>query len=199
VNPDPALKRWAIFISSASQTMAPLDRLANCNYTCYKFGAWVSREQEVMSGSSRFTVAVHVLTLMACCDDEPVKSEQIAASVNTNPVVIRRTLCELAKGELVISHTGAAGGSRLARKPEQITLLDVYRTVEASGVFSLHRQQPNRHCQVGARIGVVLEGVRGEIDSAMERVLAKITIEDVLTRVQNCGPKSTGRGGRRID
>jgi Rrf2 family protein len=152
-----------------------------------------------MSGSSRFTVAVHVLTLMACCDDEPVKSEQIAASVNTNPVVIRRTLCELAKGELVISHTGAAGGSRLARKPEQITLLDVYRTVEAPGVFSLHRHQPNRHCHVGARIGVVLEGVRGEIDSAMERVLAKITIEDVLTRVQNCGPKSTGRGGRRID
>ena len=152
-----------------------------------------------MSGSSRFTVAVHVLTLMACRDDEPVKSEQIAASVNTNPVVIRRTLCELAKGELVISQTGAAGGSRLARKPEQITLLDVYRTVETPGVFSLHRHQPNRHCQVGARIGVVLEGVRGEIDSAMERVLAGITIEDVLMRLNNCGAKSIGRGGRRID
>jgi Rrf2 family protein len=158
-------------------------------------GAWVSRKQEVMSGSSRFTVAVHVLTLMACRGDEPAKSEHIAASVNTNPVVIRRTLCELAKGELVISQTGAAGGSRLARKPEQITLLDVYRTVEALGVFSLHRQQPNRRCQVGARIGEVLEGVRSEIDSAMERVLAGITIEDVLTRVKDCGHKSTvGRG-----
>jgi DNA-binding IscR family transcriptional regulator len=45
-----------------------------------------------MSTSSRFAVAVHVLTLMAWADEEPLKSEQVAESVNTNPVVIRRML-----------------------------------------------------------------------------------------------------------
>ena len=137
-----------------------------------------------MSTSSRFTVAVHVLTLMAWSDDEPLKSEHIAGSVNTNPVVIRRMLCELAKAKLVISQTGSAGGSRLARKPEQITLFDVYRTVESPGVFSLHHQQPNRRCQVGASIGPVLEDVRREIDRAIEQVLAGITIDDVVAQLK---------------
>src|SRR5205085_12209386 len=101
-----------------------------------------------MSMNSRFAVAVHALTLMAWSDDEPLKSEQIAVSVNTNPVVIRRMLCELAEDKLVVSHTGATGGSRLARKPAQISLLDVYRAVECTNIFSLHPKRPSHRCPV---------------------------------------------------
>ena len=144
-----------------------------------------------MSTSSRFAVAVHVLALMARSSDESVKSEQMAGSVNTNPVVVRRMLCELAEGKLVISHTGAAGGSRLARQPDEITLLDVYRAVDCQGVFSLH-QHPNRRCPVGVSIGRVLEEVQGEIDSAIEQVLAQITLEDVVLRLtsRSADPRS---------
>jgi Rrf2 family protein len=148
-----------------------------------------------MSTSSRFAVAVHVLTMMAWSDDEPLKSEEIAGSVNTNPVVIRRMLCELAKGKLVISQTGSAGGSRLARRPEQITLLDVYRTVDSPGVFSLHPQRPNRRCPVGASIAPVLEAVRREIDLAIEQVLSEMTIDDVVGQLK---PR-IGKSGIRRD
>jgi Rrf2 family protein len=134
--------------------------------------------------SSRFAVAIHILSLMAWSEDETLKSEQISQSVNTNPVVIRRMLCELAQDKLVVSHTGSAGGSRLARTPKQITLLDVYRAVESPRVFSLHRQDPNHHCPVGVGIGTVLEDLRGEIDSAVEQVLAGITIDDIVSRLQ---------------
>ena len=137
-----------------------------------------------MSSSSRFAVAVHVLTLMAWSDDESLKSEQMAESVNTNPVVIRRMLCELAEDKLVVSHTGATGGSRLAREPAQISLLDVYRAVECPDVFSLHPKRPSHRCPVGATIGPLLKDVRGEIDSAIEDVLGKITIEDVVLRLK---------------
>lgn len=139
-----------------------------------------------MSTSSRFAVAVHVLTLMAWADDEPLKSEQVAESVNTNPVVIRRILCELAESKLVVSQTGAMGGSKLARQPEQITLLDIYQAVENRGVFSLHRHPPNRHCPVGVNIGTVLNDVLDEVDSAVERVLANITLKDVVSRLKPC-------------
>src|SRR5436190_15480678 len=97
-----------------------------------------------MSTSSRFAVAVHILTLMAWSDDEPLKSDQVAESVNTNPVVIRRMLLELSEANLVNSQTGATGGSRLSRKPEEITLQDVYHAVECPGVFSLHKQPASR-------------------------------------------------------
>jgi Rrf2 family protein len=140
--------------------------------------------------NSRFAVAVHVLTLMAWSDEEPLKSEQVAESVNTNPVVIRRMLCELAQASLVVSQTGAMGGSRLARKPDAITLLDVYRALEFRGVFSLHRQPPSQRCPVGVNIETVLGEVLEEVDSAVERVLADITIKDLVTRLRPCAKTS---------
>jgi Rrf2 family protein len=121
---------------------------------------------------------------MAGADDEPIKSDQMAGSVNTNPVVIRRILCSLSRAELVISQTGAAGGSRLARKAGQINLLDVYRAVEEGGVFALHRQEPSRGCLVGGAIETVLKDVLGEVNLAVEQVLAKTTIEQVFRSVR---------------
>src|ERR1044072_386912 len=146
-----------------------------------------------MSTSSRFAVAVHVLSLMAWADDETLKSEQVADSVNTNAVVIRRMLCELAESKLVVSQTGAMGGSRLAREPEQITLLDIYQAVESRGVFSLHRHPPNRDCAVGVNIGPVLNEVLDEVDTAVEKVLANITIKDVVSRLKPCVSPSVSK------
>lgn len=145
-----------------------------------------------MSTSSRFSVAVHVLALMASAKGEPVKSEHVAHSVNTNPVVIRRILCALARAGLVVSQTGAAGGSRLARPATHITLREVYRAVEPQDVFSLHRQKPNRRCPVGMNIELVLEDVLQDVDAAIDVVLAGITVEGVLESLKPCA-----RGGKR--
>ncbi len=131
-------------------------------------------------------MAVHVLTLMAWAEEEPLKSDHVAESVNTNPVVIRRILCELAESKLVVSQTGSMGGSRLARQPEDITLLDIYQAVESRGVFSLHRHPPTPDCPVGVNIGPVLNDVLDEVDSAVERVLANITLRDAVRRLKPC-------------
>ncbi len=140
-----------------------------------------------MSTNSRFAVAVHVLSLMAWSGEEPLKSEQVAESVNTNPVVIRRMLLELAEAGLVVSQTGSLGGSKLANDSAKTTLLDVYRALEYAGVFSLHRQPPSRDCPVGVNIETVLGEVLSEVDSAVEQVLGKITINDVVQRLKPCG------------
>ena len=131
-------------------------------------------------------MAVHVLTLMAWADEESLKSEQVAESVQTNAVVIRRILCELAESGLVVSQTGAMGGSRLARTPNDITLLDIYQAVESPGVFALHRHPPSQRCPVGVNIGTVLNEVFDEVDTAVARVLANITIKDVVSRLRPC-------------
>jgi Rrf2 family protein len=147
-----------------------------------------------LATSSRFAVAVHILTLMAAAGDEPLKSEAVACSVNTNPVVIRRLLCALGRARLVTTQTGATGGARLARRASRITLLDVYRAVEAREVFALHRQPPSRSCPVGMNIGAVLENVLEDVESAVEQVLANITIERIL---RNLRPASAAGRGRR--
>ncbi|HEY6216420.1 MAG TPA: Rrf2 family transcriptional regulator [Pyrinomonadaceae bacterium] len=154
-----------------------------------------------MSTNSRFAVAVHVLSLMAWSGEEPLKSEQVAESVNTNPVVIRRMLKELAEAGLVVSQTGSLGGSRLASDPAKTTLLDVYQALECRGVFSLHRTPPSRDCPVGVNIETVLGDVLLEVDSAVERVLQNITIDDVVRRLKPCGAaiasKSIEKNGKK--
>jgi len=139
-----------------------------------------------MSTNSRFAVAVHVLSLMAWSGEEPLKSDQVAESVNTNPVVIRRILCELAEAGLVVSQTGSLGGSRLAHDAADTTLLDVYKALECGGVFSLHRQPPSADCPVGVNIETVLGEVLQEVDSAVEQVLEQISINDVVQRLKPC-------------
>jgi len=150
-----------------------------------------------MSTNSRFAVAVHVLSLMAWSGEEPLKSEQVAESVNTNAVVIRRIVLDLAQAGLVVSQTGSMGGSRLATDPAKTTLLDVYQALECGGVFSLHRQPPSRECPVGVNIETVLGDVLQEVDSAVEQVLKNITIDDVVQRLKPCGTLNDQKNGVR--
>src|SRR5579885_1925959 len=99
----------------------------------------------VMMSNSRFTVACHILTLLAQNPAEPMTSEYIAASVNTNPVVIRRVLGTLRSAHLVMSQGGNGGGWRLASAPAAVTLRDVYRAVEDEPLFPLHHREPNQN------------------------------------------------------
>ncbi len=137
-----------------------------------------------MSTSTRFAVAVHVLALLALDGDKPVTSETIASSVNTNPVVIRRILGMLARAGLVTSQPGSGGGASLARPPEQVALWDVYRVVDGSALFALHRRPPNPHCLCGRNIEPVLGEVFDEAETALARVLAGVSIADVARNIE---------------
>ena len=143
-----------------------------------------------MPSSSRFAIAIHMMTLMAHSDEECIKSEDIARSVNTNAVVIRRLMCALAQADLLISQTGPCGGAMLSRRPKEITLLEIYRAVEGGTLFSLHRQKPNHRCFVGKNIEAVLEELQTRMDTAVEDVLGNITLAKVL---QSVDPKANKR------
>jgi Rrf2 family protein len=129
-------------------------------------------------------MAVHVLVMLAKKADENVKSEYIAESVNTNAVVIRRLLCQLSQANLVVSQTGAAGGTRLAKKAEEISLNEIYQAVLTGEVFALHRQKPNQDCPVGKNIEAVLCNLQKEIDRAIEDRLSKRTLQNVLEIIE---------------
>ncbi|MGW7336227.1 Rrf2 family transcriptional regulator [Streptomyces sp. NPDC054808] len=136
-----------------------------------------------MSANSRMTVAVHVLTWMALVHDrgrDVVTSDQIATSVATNPVVIRRGLADLREAGLVTVRHGSGAGWTLARAAESITLLDVFRAVHDEPLFALHRGEPNQACPIGRGIRPTLRDVYADAEEAVRRELAKVTIADVL-------------------
>lgn len=137
-----------------------------------------------MISNSRFAVASHILTLLAQNPAEPVTSDYIAASVNTNPVVIRRVLGMLRSARLVTSQGGNGGGWRLVSAPAAITLRDVYRAVEEEPLFPLHHNEPNQNCPVGRHIQDALTGTFAAATEALEQELARTTVADLLRQVQ---------------
>ena len=98
-----------------------------------------------MQLSSRFSIAVHTLLCVALFEDAcKVTSDFIAGSAGVNPVVVRQTLGRLKRAGLAAVAAGT-GGARLAREPERISLLDIYRAVdlvERERLFNFH-ERPN--------------------------------------------------------
>ncbi len=132
-----------------------------------------------MTGNSRFAVSVHILAYLAFRKDAAVPSAEIASSVDTNPVVIRRLLSALVKSRLVTAHKGASGGFALASTPANISLLEVYRAVEPKPNHGMAHFAPNHRCPVGAKIETILQGVFFKAQSGMEAELAHISLADV--------------------
>ncbi len=130
-----------------------------------------------MTASSRFPVATHILTALHWNEGRVLSSERLADTVNTNPVVIRRVLGRLRKAGLVTTLPGAHGGAKLARRPQEITLLAVYRAVEDTSLFRLHC--PSTTCALGGVIETTLAPIYGEAEQAMEQVLAGVTLAQV--------------------
>ena len=134
-----------------------------------------------MQISSRFSVAVHVLTLLATTPaGELLTSDRMAASVNTNPVVIRRILGQLKKAGLV-EVRAAVGGTHLRRAAADITLLEVYRAVEVveGDLFSVH-DKPNPKCPVGRNIQAALDATLRRAQAALEQQLAGVSVAQVV-------------------
>ncbi len=137
-----------------------------------------------MQISSRFTIATHMLIIIALRGKESkVTSDFLAASVGVNPVIIRKTLSQLKKAEL-ISVARGTGGAEIIKDLEDISLLDVYQAVECLGkkgqLFSFH-DNPNPACPVGANIHGVLDEKLQKIQLAMEQELSQTSLAQVVT------------------
>lgn len=136
-----------------------------------------------MAANSQFSMAIHILTLVAKAGDENLKSDSIAGSVNTNPVVIRRLLSQLNQAGLVTSQTGAFGGTRLARQATEISLCEIYKAVCFGEVFALHAKAPNKDCPIGANIEAVLCNLQKEIDQAVGDRLGQYSLACIIDKV----------------
>ncbi|OAJ62461.1 Rrf2 family transcriptional regulator [Paraburkholderia ginsengiterrae] len=140
-----------------------------------------------MPTSTRFAVAVHTLAALAVNGGKPLRSEDLARSVNTGAVVIRGLLSRLSDAGLTRSQLGAGGGALLAKPVKSIRLLDVYNAVEDTELFSLPRTPPCFDCPVGANIQQAMHLALQRARNALETELSRYTIADIVAEITRLG------------
>lgn len=135
-----------------------------------------------MQITSRFTIAVHILTAVDYFQDkEKLSSDFLAASVNTNPVIIRTVLQKLREAGIVETKRGSAG-VKILKPFNQITFFDIYRAVEPvkdQQLFHFH-ENPNPDCPVGRNIHQGLDEKLAKVQKAMEDEMKTITLDQVI-------------------
>lgn len=136
-----------------------------------------------MSDSQRFPVAAHALAYLAhqgaTSPDRAVPSAALAASIPTNPVVVRRVTAMLARAGLIATRPGAHGGAWLIRPPASIGLDEVLRAVD--GCAHLGVPPPGaRGCPVGELIPRQVKKAIEAADAAAAERLGRITVADLL-------------------
>ena len=137
-----------------------------------------------MAVNLQFSIAVHIMTGLACRRGEGVTSGHLAESVNTSPSFVRRTLAKLSKAGLVETATGKAGACWLARDARNISLSDIYKAVGAPKAFAIHSYSERKACFVSCHIKTALEKALAKTQKALEASLAEISLAQIVSDVK---------------
>lgn len=128
--------------------------------------------------SSKLSVSIHILSVIALMQEGPITSEYIASSINTNPALVRRLMSRLKKAKLIKTST-KLGVTGLAKPAEEITILDIFLAVEDHAeLFGIH-SNTNHNCPVGAKIESTLKNLYSNIQAATEEKLSAICLADI--------------------
>lgn len=119
-----------------------------------------------MQLDGRLSRMLHLLIHMDR-QEGPITSGKAAEMLQTNPVVIRRTMAGLRDAGLVRSEKGHAGGWTLIKPLDAVTMLDVYEAVGEPRIFAIGLADPAPRC-------LVEQAVNASITDALR------TAEDIL-------------------
>ena len=133
-----------------------------------------------MKRNSRLSLALHTLSHMAGEPDRLRTSADIAKHAGTNPVVVRRVLGRLRKAGLLTSEKGHAGGWRLARPPQDVTLADIYLALDES-LIATETEEHTSNCSVEHALQRKVSAVMVDIERSLIERLSATTIAEVCS------------------
>ncbi|OJV63066.1 MAG: hypothetical protein BGO41_10200 [Clostridiales bacterium 38-18] len=129
--------------------------------------------------STKFSVSLHILSLIALKEEKSITSDYIAGSINTNPVLVRRLMSLLKKSGLIVAQT-KIGATGLAKPANEISMKEIFIAVEGDApIFKIH-EDTNQNCPVGARIGSVVTHVNHQMKEKFNEELDSIYLIDIL-------------------
>ena len=87
---------------------------------------------DIIKISDATALALHSMVHLAIRPEEQATTAEIAEVFSASKHHLAKVHQRLTKGGLLESYRGPSGGVGLAKKPEEITLLDIYEVMEGS-------------------------------------------------------------------
>lgn len=132
-----------------------------------------------MKYSVKLSHAVHILVFIYLSEGLPLSSDKIAESIHTNPGCVRQIMSVLRNAELIKSTTGHPK-PELAREPETISLLDIYKAVEGDKPLLHLDTHTNPECGIGVNIQFALQSFYDKVQKDAENSMAGISLSDII-------------------
>ncbi|MCX2562253.1 Rrf2 family transcriptional regulator [Acetobacter farinalis] len=126
----------------------------------------------------RLSRMLHLLLHMAHAEG-PITSGEAAEMLNTNPVVVRRTMAGLRDAGLVRSEKGHAGGWTLIRPLDSMTMMDVYEAVGKPRIFAIGLADPAPECLVEQAVNASMTGALHAAEAMLIAHLREVTLAEI--------------------
>jgi Rrf2 family protein len=139
----------------------------------------IQRGGEFLSGVLRISdaasLALHTAALLACVSRETLTVTRMASILHVSRTHLAKVMQRLSKASLVQGGRGPKGGYRLKKKPDQISLLEVYEAMEGPLVTN--------NCLLGNPIckgeGCILGDLPHTVDRQVREYLSTTRLADL--------------------
>ena len=137
-----------------------------------------------MKRDSRLSIVLHGLLHMEAMG-RPMTSAELAVCMDTNPVVVRRTMAGLRERGLVQSEKGHGGGWTIARPLGEISLLDIHESLGEPDVIGFSNKEESPGCLIEQAVNRELDATREEMRAAFAARMRAITLADIWESVRD--------------
>lgn len=121
---------------------------------------------------------LHVLLHMGE-NGEAITSEQMALYMDTNPVVVRRTMSGLREAGIVRSEKGHGGGWTTTRPLSAITMGEVYRALGSTGLIAIGNRNDNPQCLIEKAVNETLGASLREAEALIVARMDAVSLADI--------------------
>lgn len=119
-----------------------------------------------MNRDSRLSSVLHALLHMAA-HGEPMTSEALAVCMQTNPVVVRRTMAGLRDAGFVRSVKGRGGGWSIGCDLAAVSLRDVHLALGEPALVAVGHRHAAPSCLVEQVVNAALDGALEEAEALL--------------------------------
>ena len=138
--------------------------------------------------------ALRALLVLGLNYDGPVvRIQTISEQQNIPKRFLEQILNDLKSAGIVQSRRGVAGGYRLARRPEQISIASVVRHIEgALAPISCVSEQFYEKCSCPDESRCAIRSVMKEVRDAVAKLAERITVADICERSRKLQQEPVG-------